>query len=56
MVSSGMLLRVVLVRTIVSEERIASIIRVAKLVDSRNPDDGGETLLRYAGSYKSYTA
>jgi hypothetical protein len=58
-----MLRRVALVRTDVSEERSASIIRVTRigelgttLADSCHPDDGGATFLRNVGSYKSHTA
>jgi hypothetical protein len=65
-----MLLRVALVTTDVSEERIASIIRVTRiserasiasyryrcsqLTDSYYPDDGGVTFLRIVASYKSH--
>jgi hypothetical protein len=52
-----------LVRTVVSEEHIASIIRVkiisdlgATLAVTSNPDDGGDTFLRNVSSYKSHTA
>jgi hypothetical protein len=51
MPSSGMLHRVVLVRTDVSEERITYIIMV-----TRNPDDESDTLLQIIGSYKRHTA
>jgi hypothetical protein len=71
MPSSGMLRRVALVRTHVSEDRIAFIIRVERIgepgtlavtsnrrtvADPCHPDDGGDTLLRNFGSYKSHTA
>jgi hypothetical protein len=62
--------RVALVRTDVSEERIASIIGVERIgelgttlaVTSNwstlqiNPDDGVDTFLRNVGSYNSHTA
>jgi hypothetical protein len=41
MAFSGMLRRVGLVRTDVSEELSASIIRVTRIGDSCHPDDGG---------------
>jgi hypothetical protein len=47
MVSSGMLRRVALVRTYVSEEPSASFIRVT--------DKRGARFLRNVGSYKSHT-
>jgi hypothetical protein len=63
MVSSGMLCRVALVRTDVSEDLSASFIRVTrinelgtKLADSGHPDEGGAKILRNVGSYKSHTA
>jgi hypothetical protein len=70
MASSDMLRRVALVRTNVSEERSASIIRVTRIgelgttlvvpsnrrTDSRHPDDGGAKFFRNVGSYKSHTA
>jgi hypothetical protein len=68
MASSGMLRRVALVRTGVSEELSASIIRVTigelgtlaatsnRRTDSCFPDDGGAKFLRNVGSYKSHTA
>jgi hypothetical protein len=60
-----MLCHVALVRTDISEESIASIIRVTKigelattleLADSCHPDDRGDTFLRNVGSYKSHMA
>jgi hypothetical protein len=62
MASSGMLRRVALVRTDVSEELSASIIRVTRIgelgttFDSCHPDDGGPKFLRNVGYYKSHTA
>jgi hypothetical protein len=71
MVSSGMLRRVAIVRTDVSEELSASFIRVARIgelgttlavtsnqrtTDSCHPDEGGARFLRNVGSYKSHTA
>jgi hypothetical protein len=69
---SGMLRRVDLVRTDVSEKRIASIkiTRIGelgttlavtvnqsmRLADSCHPDDGGGTFLGNVVPYKSYTA
>jgi hypothetical protein len=50
MASSGMLRRVALVRTDVSEELSASI------TDSCHPDDGDTTFLRKVGSYKNHKA
>jgi hypothetical protein len=66
----GMLRRVALVRTDVSEELSASIIRVIRIGElgatlavngnrrilSCHPDDGGAKFLRNVGSYKSRTA
>jgi hypothetical protein len=46
MPSSGMLRRVAVIRTDVSEERLA---------DSCHLDDGGDTFLRNVGFYKSHT-
>jgi hypothetical protein len=71
MAPSGMLHRVALVRTDVSEELSASIIGVTRigelgtlavtsnrrtLTDSYHIDDGGTKILRNLGSYKSHTA
>jgi hypothetical protein len=65
MASSGMLRRVALVRTGVSVELNASIIRVtgigelgmlALTTDSCHPNDGCSEFLRNVGSYKSHTA
>jgi hypothetical protein len=72
MASSGMLRRVALVITDVSEEFRASFIRVTRIVelgttlaitsnrryftDSCHPDEGGAKFLRNVGSYKSHTA
>jgi hypothetical protein len=61
MASSVMLRRVALVRTGVSEEFSATIVRVARIgelgtTDSCHPDDGGAKYLRNIGSYKSHTA
>jgi hypothetical protein len=65
MVSSGMLRRVTLVRTDVSKELSASIIRVTRISElgtlavtsnSCQPDDGGAKFLRNVSSYKSHTA
>jgi hypothetical protein len=59
-----MLRCVALVRTDVTVERGASIIRVTRigelgtlfLADYRQPDNGGATFLRNVGSYKSHKA
>jgi hypothetical protein len=63
-----MLLSVALVRADVSEERIASIIRVTRISElgitvniilnalTFPPDDGGDMFLRNVVSYKSHTA
>jgi hypothetical protein len=56
MMSFGLLRRVALVRTDVSEESIASIIRATKIGGSRHPNDGGDEFLRNVGSCKSHTA
>jgi hypothetical protein len=71
MVSSGLLSRVALVGTNVSEERSTSFIRVTRIsglgktlavttlflvTDSFHPDEGGAKFLRNFGSYKSHTA
>jgi hypothetical protein len=61
MPSSGMLRRVSLVRTDVSEKPIASIITVTRigelgtLIDFCHPGDGGVRFLRNVGSYKNHT-
>jgi hypothetical protein len=63
MVSPGMLRRVARVRTDVSEEPGASIIRVTKIgelgttqaADFCHTDEGGARFLRNVGSYKSHT-
>jgi hypothetical protein len=66
MLSSGMWWSVDIVWTDVSEERIASILRVEKSAATCSrwflapgffyPEDGGDTFLRNVGSYKTYTA
>jgi hypothetical protein len=57
-----MLRRVALVRTDVSEERSASVVKVTRfselgttVADSCHPDDGGDKFLPIVGSYKSHT-
>jgi hypothetical protein len=61
MSSSRMLGLTSLVRTHVSEERIASIVRVTRIGELRtlavtnNPHNGGDTTLRNVGSFKSNT-
>jgi hypothetical protein len=69
MPSSGMLRRVALVRTDISEEHIASIIRFTRIGElgatsavssnrhrlRRNTDNGGDMFLQNLGSYKSHT-
>jgi hypothetical protein len=68
MPSSGMLRLVTLVRTYVSEDCIAYVIRVTRIGElgttlavssNRKPlrsSDGGDTFLRNVDSYKSHTA
>jgi hypothetical protein len=67
MASSGMLRRVALVRTDVSEELSASLIMVTRIgelgttlavtsTDSCYPDKGCAKFLRNVGPYKSHTA
>jgi hypothetical protein len=67
MASSGKLRREALVRTDISEELNASIIRVTRIGElgttlavtgklSCHPDNGGAEFLRNVGSYKSHTA
>jgi hypothetical protein len=69
MSSSGMFRRVPLVRTDVSKESTASIIKMTRIGELgttlaatnnrrrlRHPDDGGARFLRNFGSYKSQTA
>jgi hypothetical protein len=67
MTSSGILRRVALVRTDVSEELSASIIRLTRIdelettlaltsTDSCHPDNGGAKFIRNVSSYKSHTA
>jgi hypothetical protein len=67
MASSGIFRRFALVRTDVSEELSASIIRVTRIIelgttlavtstDSCHPDVGGAKFLRNVGSYKSHSA
>jgi hypothetical protein len=59
MASSGMLRLVILVRTDVSEEHSASIIRVTRICSLGTmmieQDDGGAKFLRNVGSYKIHT-
>jgi hypothetical protein len=55
MASSGMLHRVVLVRTDVSEEPIASFIRVTR-IDVLGITLAATWFLRTVGTYKSHTA
>jgi hypothetical protein len=67
MVVSGMLRRVALVRTDVSEEPSASFIMVTRIGElgttlaatsklACHPDEGGARFLRNVGSYKIHTA
>jgi hypothetical protein len=69
MVSSGMLRRVALVRTDVSQELSASFIRVTRIGEQRasvasdsavpstcHPDDGGAKFLRNVSTYRTHTA
>jgi hypothetical protein len=58
MVSSGILRRVALVRTDISEGPSASFIRVTRIgeVGTTLADEGGARFLRNVGSYKSNTA
>jgi hypothetical protein len=55
-----MLCHMALVRTNISEELSASIIRVTRIGELGtlpvSPDDGGAKFFRNIGSYKSYTA
>jgi hypothetical protein len=58
---TGMLRRVALVRTDVSEELSASFIRMTRVgelgtTESCHPDEGDATFQRNVGSYKSHTA
>jgi hypothetical protein len=62
MLSSGTLRGVALVRTDVSEELSASIIKLTRIgcylllaTDSCHPDDGGATFIRNVCLYKSHT-
>jgi hypothetical protein len=57
MASSGMLRRVALVRTDVSEELGASIIMVTRIGELGTlADDGGAKFIRNVGSYTIHTA
>jgi hypothetical protein len=72
MASSGMLRRMALTRTDVSEELNASVIRVTRICElgtmlavtinrstlrrNANPDEGGAKFFRNVGSYNSHTA
>jgi hypothetical protein len=59
MASYGMLRRVALVRTDVSEELSASIIRVTRIYElgtTLAPDDGSAKFFQNIGSYKSHAA
>jgi hypothetical protein len=58
MTSSGMLRRVALVRTDVSEDRNASFIRGTRISELRTTlaYEGGANFLRNFGSYKIHTA
>jgi hypothetical protein len=69
MASSGMLRRLALVRTDISEELSASFIRVTRIGElgttlavtsnrrtSCHPDEGGAKFFRNVDSYKSHTA
>jgi hypothetical protein len=65
MQSSRILRRVAFVKTDISEERSAAIIRATRIgelettlavTDSCRPDDGGSTFLRNVGSHNSHTA
>jgi hypothetical protein len=67
-VSSGLLRRMALVRTDVSEKPSASFIRITRIGElgttqaatsnrrTLHPDEGGARFLRNVGSYKSHTA
>jgi hypothetical protein len=61
MTFSGMLHRVALITTDISEEFSASFIRVTRISElgttmSSHPDEGGVKFLRNVGSYKSNMA